>query len=293
MLQLLEDVVALKAENAALREIRLKGLKGPPKLKPSGMEKATEPARAERKAGRRGGKIDRLVIDEERVLNQGDLRGPGAENRPPLMSRTVVASGRPLRPRAQALRARSLTAPRIAIARPHPSASRASSLEAAGVLKIESAVDHGMTRRPLQGHVLHAHRNTDFPWFATTRAKSRRTSWRFCGLAYVQRRGAGLHARPEPLGAGDRPARWAQKQALRAPRHHPVSRSGNKLCRKFSDVSGPVKASIPHPMHSCVRRHASRALERPGSSRSTKPALPRRLPRVNHMLTRPACYGSY
>ena len=43
-------------------------LKGPPKLKPNGMEKATEPARAERKAGRRGGKIDRLVIDEERVL---------------------------------------------------------------------------------------------------------------------------------------------------------------------------------------------------------------------------------
>ena len=42
--------------------------KGPPKLKPSGMEKNTEPARAERKAGRRGGKIDRLVIDEERVL---------------------------------------------------------------------------------------------------------------------------------------------------------------------------------------------------------------------------------
>ena len=70
VLQLLEDVVALKAENAALREeiARLKGLKGPPKLKPSGMEKATEPARAERKAGRRGGKIDRLVIDEEQVL---------------------------------------------------------------------------------------------------------------------------------------------------------------------------------------------------------------------------------
>ena len=54
------------------------------------MEKATEPARAERKAGRRGGKIDRLVIDEERVLKaavppgsrfQGirDLRGPGAD----------------------------------------------------------------------------------------------------------------------------------------------------------------------------------------------------------------------
>ena len=77
VLQLLEDVVALKAENAALREeiARLKGLKGPPKLKPSGMEKATEPARAERKAGRRGGKIDRLVIDEERVADRGSLEG--------------------------------------------------------------------------------------------------------------------------------------------------------------------------------------------------------------------------
>ena len=108
VLQLLEDVVALKAENAALREeiARLKGLKGPPKLKPSGMEKATEPARAERKAGRRGGKIDRLVIDEERVLKAAvppgsrfkgyeDLRGPGAD---PASSRdppTAVNAGSP------------------------------------------------------------------------------------------------------------------------------------------------------------------------------------------------------
>ena len=56
--------------NVALREeiARLKGLKGPPKLTPSGMEKASEPARAGHKKGRRGGKIARLVIDEERVL---------------------------------------------------------------------------------------------------------------------------------------------------------------------------------------------------------------------------------
>ncbi len=62
--------VRLLEENAALREeiARLKGLKGPPKFKPSGMEKATEPARAGRKAGRRGAKIDTLVIDEERGI---------------------------------------------------------------------------------------------------------------------------------------------------------------------------------------------------------------------------------
>ena len=70
VVRLVEQNAALKAENVALREeiARLKGVKGPPKLEPSGMEKATGPARAGRKAGRRGAKIDRLVIDEERVL---------------------------------------------------------------------------------------------------------------------------------------------------------------------------------------------------------------------------------
>ena len=72
VLHLLEEVAALKAENAVLREeiARLKGLKGRPKFKPSGMEKATEPrpAREGRKKGRRGGKIDKLVIDEEQVI---------------------------------------------------------------------------------------------------------------------------------------------------------------------------------------------------------------------------------
>ena len=42
LLQVLEDDARLKAENAALREeiARLKGLKGRPNVKPSGMEHA-------------------------------------------------------------------------------------------------------------------------------------------------------------------------------------------------------------------------------------------------------------
>jgi hypothetical protein len=69
VVELLERSAALKAENAALREeiARLKGLKGRPKLKPSGMETASEP-RPERRAKRRKGKRAKLVIHEERVI---------------------------------------------------------------------------------------------------------------------------------------------------------------------------------------------------------------------------------
>ena len=70
---LLAEVLRLRAENAALREevARLKGLPPRPKLKPSGMENASQPPQSSGKPKlrrRRGAKRDRLVIGEERVL---------------------------------------------------------------------------------------------------------------------------------------------------------------------------------------------------------------------------------
>ena len=69
----------LLAENAALTravaELRaevaaLKGLKGRPEVRPSGMEKATEPepAGTGRGRGARGSKSARLTVHEERVI---------------------------------------------------------------------------------------------------------------------------------------------------------------------------------------------------------------------------------
>ena len=63
--ELLGEVVRLRDENAALKEeiARLKGLKGRPKLKPSGMERATPgPAsRAKTKRSRRSTIAKRVV----------------------------------------------------------------------------------------------------------------------------------------------------------------------------------------------------------------------------------------
>jgi len=69
--RLLEETASLKAENAALREeiARLKGLKGRPTLRPSGMDAATEPKPAgdrPHKRRRRGAK--RPTVTEERVI---------------------------------------------------------------------------------------------------------------------------------------------------------------------------------------------------------------------------------
>jgi hypothetical protein len=67
------EMAALKAENAALREeiARLKGLPGRPKVKPSGMERATEPRRGDRPHSKDEGATRATtepVVHEERVL---------------------------------------------------------------------------------------------------------------------------------------------------------------------------------------------------------------------------------
>ncbi len=61
LVQAFEEIARLKAENVALREeiARLKGLKDRPKLKPSGMEQASE---ARSKSRRRKG---RAALNEQ------------------------------------------------------------------------------------------------------------------------------------------------------------------------------------------------------------------------------------
>ena len=76
----------LLAENAALRQAiaelraevaQLKGVKGRPKLKPSGMEKGTEPEPTDkaRSRGIRGGKADRLTMPVLLVRATAPLNG--------------------------------------------------------------------------------------------------------------------------------------------------------------------------------------------------------------------------
>jgi len=75
--RLLEENAALKAEIAGLREenARLKGLKGRPKIRPSGMDQATEPKAAGGKANKRRRGGAKRVVSEERVVTMAALPG--------------------------------------------------------------------------------------------------------------------------------------------------------------------------------------------------------------------------
>ena len=71
VVQLLAEVAALKQTVAAQREeiARLKGLKGPPSIKPSGMERATTPASAKPGGSKPGrGKVRPRVSIEEHIV---------------------------------------------------------------------------------------------------------------------------------------------------------------------------------------------------------------------------------
>ncbi len=71
VLRLLEEISALRAETAALRDeiARLKGLKGRPKIRPSGMEAATDGKPKDGKTiKRRGRGAKRVLVTEERVI---------------------------------------------------------------------------------------------------------------------------------------------------------------------------------------------------------------------------------
>ena len=62
--------------NLRLEIARLKGLKGPPAIKPSGMDKGTEPAKSDQQQRRPGrGKIRPRVSVEDRILSVAVLAG--------------------------------------------------------------------------------------------------------------------------------------------------------------------------------------------------------------------------
>src|SRR4051812_20182573 len=72
----------LLAENAALKQViaelraevaTLKGVKGRPEVKPSGMEKGTEPGPIGKARGAKASKAGRLTVDEERVVAAADV----------------------------------------------------------------------------------------------------------------------------------------------------------------------------------------------------------------------------
>ena len=123
VVQLLGEVAELKRLVVALRDeiARLKGLKGRPSIKPSGMEKGTEPKPADKRAKRRGrGKVTPRIVPAIEVLRVAPPAGSQFKGHEPYLVQDLVLRARVVRYR----RERWLTPSGETIMAPLPSGVR-------------------------------------------------------------------------------------------------------------------------------------------------------------------------
>jgi hypothetical protein len=100
VVELIAELATLRQTVTELREelARLKGLKGRPNIKPSGMDKGTEPPKPTKKEKRRGrGKVTPRVSVEEMVINAEIAPGSRFKGYEPFLVQDLVISARAIR----------------------------------------------------------------------------------------------------------------------------------------------------------------------------------------------------